>query len=206
MSDLLIPIAFPDYKIAAFRTTWGHLGHAGILIVLSTTGLTKYYEYGRYETKNPGPPGIVKTRDVSSVNTKDGKVDIESLSKPLSEISSQAGHGTRIEAALIEQDHGFSKALGYMDARLKQNDDPNRDGYDLFSNNCGTFMQSVLDAAGVDTPWMVDPRPNSYIDELRIDFPRLDFNTSDNKVVVTAADRGVLGTLKDAAVWLGTNV
>ena len=34
-------------------------------------------------------------------------------------------------------------------------------------------MKRVLEAGGVDTPWMLDPRPNSYIDELRNQYKKL---------------------------------
>jgi len=30
--------------------------------------------------------------------------------------------------------------------------------------------------AGKDTPWMVDPRPNSYMGEFREDYPDLDYS------------------------------
>ena len=43
--------------------------------------------------------------------------------------------------------------------------------HDLFSNSCIHFAKGVTEAARVDTPWMLDPRPNSYIGEFRDDFP-----------------------------------
>jgi len=71
MKDILIPIVFPEYKITVeiprqevdllpwinfdnftlptFSQRISNLGHAGILIVNGTSGLTKYYEYGRYD-------------------------------------------------------------------------------------------------------------------------------------------------------------
>ena len=37
----------------------------------------------------------------------------------------------------------------------------------LFYNNCITFVRDVLEEGSVDTPWLVSPRPNSYIKELQ---------------------------------------
>lgn len=31
-------------------------------------------------------------------------------------------------------------------------------------------------AAGIETPWLLDPRPNSYIGEFRDEYPDLDYN------------------------------
>jgi hypothetical protein len=38
--------------------------------------------------------------------------------------------------------------------------------YDILVNNCASFQGDVLEAGGVDTPLMIDPRPESYINEL----------------------------------------
>jgi hypothetical protein len=41
-------------------------------------------------------------------------------------------------------------------------------------------MQGVLEAAGISLPYMVDPRPNSYIDEIRENYPDLNYSRADN--------------------------
>lgn len=69
-------------------------------------------------------------------------------------------------------------------ARMQENSNPNRKKYDLISNSCNHFMKGVLDAAGVDTPYMFDPRPNSYIAEIRLDYPKLDYSRAEHKLVV----------------------
>lgn len=73
------------------------------------------------------------------------------------------------------QNPNYPQMLAEALRRMGQNSDPNREPYDLTDNNCMTFVQDVLEAGGVDTPWMIDPRPNSYIEELRDDFPHVDF-------------------------------
>ena len=66
-----IYIAFPDYKISAFGKQWSNLGHAGILLIDNKTGITKYYEYGRYDKAEIGE---VRQRTISNVVMgKDGK-------------------------------------------------------------------------------------------------------------------------------------
>ena len=97
-----IYIAFPDYKISTPIGKIGNLGHAGVLLIDNKTGVTKYYEYGRYDKEGKG---IVRTFAVPDVKMgQDKKPTLESLNKTLSVISEQAGHGGRIEGAYIESD------------------------------------------------------------------------------------------------------
>ena len=49
-----IYIAFPDYKISTPIGKIGNLGHAGVLLIDNKTGVTKYYEYGRYDKEGKG--------------------------------------------------------------------------------------------------------------------------------------------------------
>lgn len=180
--DVLIPVVFPDYKIAAMGRKWEYLGHAGILFVLGTTGTTKYYEYGRYDTASRG---IVRKRDIP--NAKLGKgtgLDPASLGPALLAIARQSGQSTRISGAFIEQAHAYPKVLDYVESRRRQNRSEKRTEYRLLTNNCGTFMQEALEAGGVDTPWMIDPRPNSYIEELRSAFRTLDFDPKTKQVAI----------------------
>jgi hypothetical protein len=180
--DVFIPVVFPDYKIAALGTRWGGLGHAGILFIHGRTGTAKYYEYGRYDKAGKGE---VRKRTIPDVRVdKSGRIDPSSLAAVLQSIATQAGHGTRIEGAYIEAAGGFQKALDYVAGRKKQNADPGRKAYGLLTYNCGTFMQQTLEAAGVDTPWMIDPRPASYIKELRDNFTHLDYDPRSHKLTI----------------------
>ena len=97
-----IYIAFPDYKISTPIGKIGNLGHAGVLLIDNKTGVTKYYEYGRYDKEGKG---VVRTFAVPNVKIgQDKKPTLESLNKTLSIISEQAGHAGRIEGAYIESD------------------------------------------------------------------------------------------------------
>ena len=182
--DVFIPIVFPDYKIGALGTKWRNLGHAGILFILGSTGTAKYYEYGRYDKAGVG---LVQKRLIPDAKvSKGGGLDQNSLKPVLKSICTQSGQGTRIAGAYIEQAGGYQKALDYVEGRKKLNADSKRKAYGLTDNNCGTFMKDTLEAAGVDTPWMVDPRPNSYIEELRDTFRDLDYDPKSNVLTIAS--------------------
>lgn len=167
-----VAIVFPDYKIAAMGTKWGNLGHAGVLLIDNKTGLTKYYEYGRYDKSEIG---IVRTRTVPDVKIKNGRPTNESLAAVLRSISKQSGRGTRIEGALIRAER-FKEMNQYAQDRLKLNKDKTREEYSLFDNNCGTFMVNTIEASGVDLPAVVDPRPNSMTEEIRAEQQTVDWS------------------------------
>jgi hypothetical protein len=171
-----IPIVFPDYLIGVGGNRVPGLGHAGILLINPVNGLTRYYEYGRYDQAQMG---LVRSISVPNVVMgSNGRPTEESLNRVLGAISRLAGQGGRISGVYIDNDN-FEQMERYAQERLGQNNNPRRESYKLSTNNCGHFMQDVLEAGGVNTPFYIDPRPNSYIEELRgqfpgdiIDFPR----------------------------------
>lgn len=192
--DVVIPIVFPDYLIAVntppteidilpwfdfddirvpkTKNRVPELGHAGVLFINGKTGVTKYFEYGRYDRENLG---LVRRIPISDVSTTEGKVVLKSLKKPLREISRKAGQGGRISGVYIEVEGKYQAMLTYAKLRMKQNVNKSREPYSLLSNSCIHFVKKVVEVAGVETPWMLDPRPNSYIGEFRDDYPDLDY-------------------------------
>ena len=160
-----IYIAFPDYKISTPIGKIGNLGHAGVLLIDNKTGVTKYYEYGRYDKEGKG---VVRTFAVPNVKIgQDKKPTFESLSKTLSIISEQAGHAGRIEGAYIESDK-FKEMKNYAESKIAENANSKRKEYSLRNNNCGTFAADVLkqDPSVKDkAPVIIDPRPNSIVKE-----------------------------------------
>ena len=131
-----IYIAFPDYKISTPIGKIGNLGHAGVLLIDNKTGVTKYYEYGRYDKEGKG---VVRTFAVPNVKIgQDKKPTLESLNKTLSIISEQAGHAGRIEGAYIESDK-FKEMKNYAESKIAENANSKRKEYSLRNNNCGTF-------------------------------------------------------------------
>jgi len=136
-----IPIVFPDYRINVRGVPIPLLGHAGILLIDNKSGLTKYYEYGRYD---PDKYGVVRNLTISNVTIgKDGHPTQRSLKRVLKEISRQAGHGGRIEGVYIESDK-FAEMNNYALERMKENQNPDRDKYNTFTRNCSTFVSDVL--------------------------------------------------------------
>jgi len=185
-----------------------HLGHAGVLLIDNKTGYTKYYEYGRYPNPNDDDDkGIVMNYEVSNVtiDKKTGMPTVASLAKVLTQISAksgQPGKGRIISGAYIKNDN-FEEMNEYAQERLEQNSDPNREPYDKVSNQCATFMKETVEAGGVDMPTMIDPTPNSYIDEIQDNFSGFTFNPTDYQKV--SVDDGLLSTsdVKHEYVYVG---
>ncbi|MFN7925617.1 MAG: hypothetical protein U0Q16_36290 [Bryobacteraceae bacterium] len=187
MPDVAIPLVFPDYLIAVVdhdvkvnlpslpsipgmpplpkSVTIPHkvpyLGHAGVLFINGKTGVTKYYEYGRYD---PGQVGIVRKQTVPDVKISGGKPTKASLTATLQRVSSLSGQRGRIEGVYLElPDGAFDKMLKYADGRLAKNSDPKRDPYQLFTNSCVHFAVETARAGGADLPVVIPPNPSGYI-------------------------------------------
>jgi len=158
-----ILIVFPDYKISTPLGKVGGLGHAGVLLIDNKTGLTKYYEYGRYDSEGKG---LVRTVTVSNVVIgADGKPTVESLNKVLEQISKKSGQGGRIDGAYIKSDQ-FSAMDAYAKKKMAENANPKRTEYGLTDNNCGTFAADVVNQdKTVDAPSLSNPTPTNIVDE-----------------------------------------
>ncbi len=132
-------IAYVDSKITVdlISRSKMELGHAGILMI-DDSGLTKYYEYGRYDRANRGV-----IRQVSIPNARfgaDGKLVPESLVPILKRLSSRSGQGGRIRAAyLVGVD--FAQMQRFVQESMREWPD-----YDWYSNNCTTFADKVARA------------------------------------------------------------
>lgn len=171
--DLVIPIVFPDYRISTPFGRISQLGHAGVLLINGHTGMTAYFEYGRYDRAGLGE---VRRRRVPDIRLgRDGLPTETSLQRTLQSISLQAGHRGRIQATRIEVPGQFRTMHLYAQRRQRENSDSSRTPYSILNNNCMTFAQQVAEAAGVSLPRMIDPRPNSYIEELREKYPNVDY-------------------------------
>ncbi|HKO48620.1 MAG TPA: hypothetical protein VJV79_12900 [Polyangiaceae bacterium] len=193
-SDVAIPVVFPDYlimvetpavtidlpgkaldfKIPKSKNRVPYLGHAGILFINGRTGLTKYYEYGRYD---PAAKGLVRKQGVPDVKiATDGRPSAASLKLTLAKISQLSGQGGRMLGAYIEVNMGgFELMLKYATSRMAKNVNPERPPYELLSNSCLHFAKDTAAAGGGDMPMVIDPRPAAYIERVRDDFPDLDF-------------------------------
>lgn len=201
--DVVIPIVFPDYKIAVEipRTEvdvfpfveWddftirqrkekvSNLGHAGVLFVNGNNGLTKYYEYGRYDSAGLG---LVRRVPIPDAEVGDGSVDLTSLKKPLHRIARVAGQSGNIRGVFLTVENKFQAMLKYAQDRKAQNRTASRRPYSLTSNSCIHFVKKVVEVAGLEPPWMIDPRPTSYVGEFRDDYPDLDYNYSSRTLTI----------------------
>ena len=183
-----ILIVFPDYSINIYNTpeikipfirkniksrkiNTNTVGHAGILLIDNKSGLTKYYEYGRYET-NDGTSGKVRNITVPNVKIgKDGKPTNESLNNVLKTLSGEAGKNGRIVGAYVISSE-FDKMNSYAINKLNESNIGNpsynkeREPYSIWNNNCGTFSVDVIKQdKSVDIPTIINPSPVNIVNE-----------------------------------------
>ena len=150
-------VGYPDYPVNT-DTLYGYtamVGHAGVLLIKSD-GLTKYYEFGRYD---PAMNGMVRNQSIPNAEiASNGKATLLSLKKILEVLSTKSGKNTRIRAAyFINVD--FDKMLARATATQPQ--------YDISSFNCGHYAESVILQGNpkIDRPLIINPVPNNIIDE-----------------------------------------
>ena len=72
---------------------------------------------------------------------------------------------------------GLVRRIPLKNVRIK-NQFSNRNPYNILTNSCIHFVKEMTKIAGIDNPWMIDPRPNSYIGEFRDKFADLDFGST----------------------------
>jgi hypothetical protein len=207
--DVAIPIVFPDYLIAVntppariqipdllpgvdilppmVRIPGSNhrvpdLGHAS-LFFLNARGLTKYFEYGRYDRAARGLTRRVPMPDVEI--GQGGRPIHSSLRRSLALASARGGQHGRIMGAYVELGPGgFDRVLRYCLQRVAENGDSTREPYSLTSRSCIHFVADALEAGGVDVPWMISPRPIDYVGRLRDDFPDLDYSPHDDRLII----------------------
>lgn len=174
-------VVFPDYKISTPIGKMGNLGHAGVLLINNKTGLTKYYEYGRYDKEGKGEVRNIKISNVKI--DKNGKPTTESLNKVMGELSKKAGQNGRIDGAYIESDK-FENMDKYATIKENENSNPSRKTYSLTGNNCGTFAADVVNQdenVNKKASIIVDPRPNSIVEEYQDKFKTITYNPNINR-------------------------
>lgn len=160
-------VVYPDYPVNtdSFYGNAENVGHAGVMLI-SATGLTKYYEFGRYPPNYPGvftnrPAARGNTRNVSIANVilgANGKATPASLGQILSSLSREAGKNGRIRAA-----HFINMNFAVMEtaARAEQPD------YEFLFFNCGGYAERVAVSGhpDVDQPLIINPTPRNIVDE-----------------------------------------
>ncbi len=200
MSDCVFPLVFPDYLIAVPRpsvnidlpdflpfddkiedflddktTKVPDLGHAGVLFIQDRgkTGLTKYYEYGRYRSSK----GETRRRPMPNCVVVEGKPEINSLTAVFKHISNIAGQRGRISSVYLETPGKFGSMHDYAKKRVEENRNPKRRGYNIIEHSCVHFAMSVVEAGGIKHEASVlDARPISYISSLQSKYPDAEYS------------------------------
>ena len=163
-------IVYPDYPINtdSFYGYTDFAGHAGVLLVRED-GLTKYYEFGRYDAEKRGQ---AIRRAISNAKIANGVATQESLTIILRELSNAAGKAGRIRAAYFINLNFDS--MNDFAANMVRASDPNdtlfdkkRKPYEIASDNCGHFAEQVIlkGHPKIDKPTVINPTPNNFVDE-----------------------------------------
>lgn len=202
--DVVIPVVFPDFlirvdtpqlqvtvpdlplidipgipgriRMPATTQRVPYLGHAGAAFFEASSGTTKYYEYGRYDS---AARGIVRKVSMPDLAMSSGRPTQASLQALLRAISRSSGQGGAILGAYIELPSStYARMLTFCQRRLADNSDPSRAPYDLFTNSCCHFMRDVAAAGGASMPPVVPPQPAGYIRVVRALHPVLDYSSS----------------------------
>jgi len=141
-----IAVYYPGYQVGVHGNFTLPFGHAGVVIV-AKDGSTHYFEYGRYH----GPMGEVRNTATPSVQRDaSGTITPDSMKSLLGTLSASSGKGGETDA-LVYQTADIEEMVmqAYLEARERQNDEPNRQKYSFFGgHNCGTLICDTFGAAG----------------------------------------------------------
>lgn len=163
-------IVYPDYPINT-DTFYGYtelVGHAGVLLI-DESGLTKYYEFGRYDSEQKG---TVRRITIPNVEVKDGRATKASLTKVLKSLSNKSGKSGRVRGAyFINMSFDVMKKFAEHAQNASNPShgeyDPKRKPYAIGAYNCGHFAEQVIlkGHPKVDRPTVINPTPNNFADE-----------------------------------------
>ena len=203
--DLAIPIIFPAYRITVVendveidllpgwawddvtipKTKVDNLGHAGVLLIRGSDGLTKYYEYGRYDPASHGITRRVTIPDV--VIGADGRPTMDSLANVMDSLSRKSGQNGRVAGVLVDVPGGFDRMHAEAKRRVGQNSDASRDSYGLLTNSCLHFSIAIVEAGGPNLPAVIDPRPSGYLARLRSAYLDVDYDPRTQTLTIESA-------------------
>lgn len=198
--DFLIPIVFPDYEIlVANEQTFDlfgfdittpkvkapYLGHAGVILINGETGVTRYYEYGRYPNRSSDIPGNVRKVSIPNVKLINGLITESSLKQTLNSISKSSGQSGRISGVVLRGSF-FTKGDSWLKNKMSSNNSPDKLPYDLDSHNCMTFVIDLAEHLELDPSWRPPVViPSAYIEQFQLSEVDLDYDFSTNTLVVS---------------------
>lgn len=175
-------IVYPDYPVNT-DTFYGYttlVGHAGVLLI-SPSGVTKYFEFGRYDPQKNGVIRAISPIPNVQIDA-DGKASAASLSEVLKVLSHSSGKDGRIRAAYFVR-------MNYDEMVATANQAPGV--YDVASNNCGHFVERVILAGHpqIDKPLVVNFVPNNFVDEyIEEGNAELLYNPANNTLTIGPSD------------------
>ena len=119
------------------------LGHAGILLIQAETGLTRYFEYGRYRRdQNGNPYGSVENPSVPDVALDSrGNPTSAGLHRCVKHITRISGKNSKFHGNFDHKCGGFQKVVEF--AESYENPD-----YNLAWRSCITFAHLVNSQGG----------------------------------------------------------
>jgi RHS repeat-associated protein len=132
-------VVFPDYLITVGEKHIPYLGHAGVVIINSDTGATKYYEYGRYDR---GQIGVVRLKQVPNLIMEAGQPTAQSM-RHLMQALANIGHGSKVAATYDKGAVDYTAMVAHAEQRLAQNTDAKRTPYGVCYHNCYSFAEEV---------------------------------------------------------------
>ena len=99
---------------------------------------------------------------------ENGRPTQQSLDKLMKAVSKNSGQGGKVDGAYFDySDKQTADMNKSMESKMAQNSNPDREPYDLTSNNCATFCIDTLKAGGKDVPDPLIDLPNSVIKGLQ---------------------------------------
>ncbi|MGF1529453.1 MAG: peptidoglycan-binding protein [Candidatus Competibacterales bacterium] len=150
------PISIPDGMEAAqwLLGNEANLGHADVVSWSDAEGgqvRPMLHQFGRYDG-DANAQGIVREHQLDitlDIDPKTKDLTPESRDALLTHLSDNFGHGGRIKAAEVEE-IDLDRFNAFTSAQLAQNDNPNREAYDVLSHNCTTFAWDAAAAGAFD--------------------------------------------------------
>lgn len=116
----------------------GPLGHAGILLIQAETGLTRYFEWGRYRGNRDG---AVNTCGVpTAILAENGWSTKDSLHNISRVIARNSGKNTWMHGNFFHKCGGFDPAVAYAQS--------DQGTYNVVTKSCITYAQRVNRAGG----------------------------------------------------------
>ncbi len=111
MSDFVIPLVWPGYKITldlpGRPIGVPALGHAGVVLVDGSTARTRYFEYGRYgDVRGVVRTAGIGTHSIGQISIRDGKIDQTSFATVMAEAGNTFGKGSLTSGSLFELPDG----------------------------------------------------------------------------------------------------